>query len=228
MALRPTRHPGVLTDGRRLYTENLVPGVAVYGERLLRHAGREFRAWNPRRSKLAALLLLGADPLDLPPDAAVLYLGAGTGTTLSHLSDLLPRGTLAAVEVSRTSFEKLLRLAEARRNVVPFLADARRPEAYRSLVGPVDLLYQDVAQRDQARIFLRNAPLLRPSGRGLLMVKARSVDAAAVPEDVFRREGRVLQEGGLAVEAVVPLEPYQADHAAFLVRPRNRHQGSNH
>ncbi len=217
--IRATRHPGVFTDGRDLYTENRVVGVSVYGERIRREEGREFRYWNPRRSKLAALLHVAPDASPVLPASRILYLGAGTGTTASHLSDILQEGIVFAVEAARRAFEKLLLLAERRDNLIPILADARRSEAYRATVEGADLLYQDVAQRDQARIFLRNLPLAAPEAPGVLMVKARSVDAAAPPEEVYRRELRVLREGGVRHARLVPLEPYQHDHAAVLVQP---------
>ncbi|MFQ5918994.1 MAG: fibrillarin-like rRNA/tRNA 2'-O-methyltransferase [Thermoplasmata archaeon] len=218
MPLRSTNHPRIRRDGSMLYTPNLVPGTAVYGERLVREEQREFRAWSPRRSKLAALLLLDPHPLPLAAGGSVLYLGAGTGTTVSHLSDLVPEGTVYAVEVAPRAFEKLLRLAELRRNVVPLMADARDPESYRSLVGVVDLVYQDVAQRDQTDILLHNLPLLRDAGGAILMLKARSVDVTAEPEIVFERARRELEGASLLVDRVVPLSPYQKDHAALLLR----------
>lgn len=216
--LSPTRHPGVFTDGRDLYTESRVPGVSVYGERTLRQEEREFRYWSPRRSKLAALLHRAPDASPFRPTSRVLYLGAGTGTTASHLSDVLEEGVIFAVEAARRAFEKLLLLAERRDNLIPILADARQPRAYRAMVEGAGLLYQDVAQRDQARIFLRNLPMAR-EGRGVLMVKARSVDTTAPPEEVYRRELQVLRKGGVSHARLLPLEPYQHDHAAVVVEP---------
>lgn len=219
LALDPTPHRGVYRDGRRLLTRNLVPGTSVYGERLVPAGREEFRAWNPRRSKLAALLLLDDRPFPPAGDASVLYLGAGAGTTASHLSDIVPDGTIYAVEVAPRAFEKLLRLAEARSNLVPLLEDAREPARYRDLVGPVDLLYQDVAQRDQAHILLANFPSLKEDGLAILMIKARSVDVTAAPKTVFRRVRSALRAARLRVDAPIPLDPYQKDHAALLVRP---------
>jgi fibrillarin-like pre-rRNA processing protein len=215
-----TEYRGVYTDGDSLYTENLVPGASVYGERLLEEGGREFRAWNPRRSKLAALLLKGFPEYPFKETSKVLYLGAATGTTASHISDIVPRGLVYCVEISSKAFQKLLVLSEQRRNLVPILADARNPEAYRSLVGEVDVLYQDVAQRDQAQIFMKNASLTGGSTIGILMVKSRSVDVAAPPERVFHDEMRALRAGGIKVLSVVRLEPYQGDHAAFILERR--------
>jgi fibrillarin-like pre-rRNA processing protein len=215
--MEATQYQGVYTDGQSLYTENLVPGVSVYGERLITEEGREFRAWNPRRSKLSALLLKGFPQYPLRETSRVLYLGAATGTTVSHVSDIVTRGVVYCVEISSKAFQKLLAIAEQRGNLVPILADARKPEAYRGLVGQVDVLYQDVAQRDQSQIFLNNSPLLMPGGIGILMLKSRSVDVTASPERVFREEVRTLRSQGLKVISVVRLDPYQADHAAFIL-----------
>ncbi len=216
--MEPSGHPGVFTDGRTFYTENLVPGLSVYGEKLVAVGSREFRAWSPRRSKLAALLLRDFDHYPFEEDSTVLYLGAATGTTASHISDIVRRGTVYCVEIARQAFQKLLLLSDRRQNVVPILADARNPEAYRDIVGEVDVIYQDVAQRDQAKIFMKNVKLTRTSAIGVLIVKSRSVDVAADPEKIFGRELAVLKGGGMTILSIVPLEPYQEDHAAFIVR----------
>ncbi len=218
--MRASDYPGVFAHEKTLYTENLVSGVSVYGERLVTKGSREFRAWNPRRSKLAALLLKGFEHFPFTQDSRVLYLGAATGTTASHVSDIVPRGAVYCVENAPKAFQKLLLLSETRRNLVPILADARDPDSYRPLVGEVDVLYQDVAQRDQARIFMKNVALTSPGAIGILMVKSRSVDVAAPPDEVFRRELAVLREAGMRVLSVVPLDPYQGDHAAFILRRR--------
>jgi len=216
-AIRRSDVPGVSTDGERLYTENLVPGVSVYGERLVAQGGVEYRAWNPRRSKLAALLRKGVGTFPFGRRTDVLYLGAAQGTTVSHLSDICVDGTVYAVEISRRAFQKLLALAERRHNVMPILGDADAPAAYERLLAPVDALYQDVAQRDQVGIFAKNLRFLRPGGFGLLMVKARSTDVAAEPRDVYAAARRALEAAGLDVLEAVPLDPFEADHAAFLV-----------
>lgn len=219
-AVAPIRRsdvPGVWTDGERLLTENLVPGVAVYGERLVAEGGAEYRAWNPRRSKLAALLRKGVGTFPFGRKTDVLYLGAAQGTTVSHLSDICVDGTIYAVEISRRAFQKLLALAERRHNVMPILGDAEAPEGYERLLARVDALYQDVAQRDQVGIFVKNLRFLRAGGLGLLMVKARSTDVAAQPARVYAAARKGLEAAGLDVLQVVPLDPYEADHAAFLV-----------
>ena len=217
MQIRQSDIPHVYTDGDRVYTVNLDPGVAVYGERLVTQGGVEYRAWDPRRSKLAALLKKGVGVFPFGRRTDVLYLGAAQGTTVSHLSDICVEGTICAVEVSRRAFQKLLALSERRHNVMPILGDAGKPEAYERLVGPVSALYQDVAQRDQVEIFARNLRFLKPGGFGLLMVKARSADVTAKPRDVYVRVRRELAAAGLAVVQATELDPLEKDHAAMLV-----------
>lgn len=49
----------------------------------------EYRVWNPFRSKLAAAILGGVDKIYMPPGSKVLYLGAASGTTVSHVADVV-------------------------------------------------------------------------------------------------------------------------------------------
>lgn len=211
--------PGVWRDGDRLLTENLVPGTQVYGEHLVDRDGVQYRAWNPKRSKLAAALIKGL-PWELPRDASVLYLGAANGTTVSHVSDIVTDGSVVAVEVSPRAMRDLLEVVEPRQNVVPVLEDARHPDRYRRYVaGDVDLVYQDVAQRGQVEIFAANVDgYLAEGGVGVLMLKARSVDVAADPDQVFAEAERELAEAGLEVAWSSRLEPLEKDHRCFLVR----------
>ena len=215
-AIRPLGVSRVFTDGGNLYTENLVPGSSVYGERLVVSRGIEYRQWDPRRSKLAALLLKGWKILPLEKGSQVLYLGAASGTTVSHVSDLCPEGTVFAVEVSRRVFQKLLEVAETRPNVLPILADASKPEAYAGTLAGVDFLYQDVAQQDQVGILRRNLRFLAPDGSGVLMVKARSIDVSRDPAEVYDAVGKELKRSGLHLMGTVPLEPHERDHAAIV------------
>ncbi len=223
MAIGNANLAGVYTDGVWLYTRNLVPGKSVYGEGLVTQGGVEYRKWDAARSKLAAYLKRGGRHWPFRPGSSVLYLGAGSGTTVSHISDVCARGNIVAVEISPRVFRDLVSLAEARPNLIPIMADAGHPESYRGHVGVVDVLYQDVAQRDQEAIFLRNIEILRPGGTGILMVKARSVDVAAPPSDVYDHARGALLKGGLEVLDVRELDPFEVDHAAIVVRKRQSH-----
>ncbi|HKZ23782.1 MAG TPA: fibrillarin-like rRNA/tRNA 2'-O-methyltransferase [Thermoplasmata archaeon] len=221
MVIRPTERAGVYQDGTWLYTRNAVPGVAVYGERLVSVDGDEYRAWDATRSKCAAYLRRGGRHWPFRPSSSVLYLGAGTGTTLSHLSDICREGTLVAVEISPRAFRELLSVAERRTNILPILADASKPGTYRAHIRSVDVLYQDVAQRDQVGIFLKNASeFLSPGGVGMLIVKARSTDVAANPSKIYAAAERKLQDAGFEIVDRRSLEPFEEDHAVFVVRRR--------
>lgn len=202
------------TDGdRRLASRSLDP-QPVYGERILNGC----RLWDPYRSKLAALLLKASRQLPvLSRNASVLYLGAATGTTVSHVSDIVEDGLVYAVEFSPRSMRDLLLLCKRRKNIVPILADASRPEEYASFVEPVDLVYQDIAQRNQAEIAALNcARYLKPGGDLILMLKTRSVDVTARPEAVLFAEIKNLV--GLDLGPIQDLLPYHQDHWAISAK----------
>lgn len=107
----------------------------------------------------------------------VLYLGAASGTTVSHVSDVVgPTGTVYAVEFSHRSGRDLLNVAKKRPNIVPIIEDARHPHKYRMLVPMVDVIFADVAQPDQARIVAINAQhYLRNGGHFLISIKANCI-----------------------------------------------------
>lgn len=210
-----------LSGETRVATRPKVP-VPVYGERIV----EGLRIWDPYRSKLAALLIKShlagtlhrlVSDLNLSPDSKVLYLGAATGTTASHVSDLVPAGLVYAVEFSPRSMRDLLVLCAARDNIIPILEDASCPERYGPFLEPVDLVYQDVAQRNQAEIATRNAARYLKSGGALvLMTKARSIDVTADPRKVFRAE--VERLAGVEVISTADLRPYHQDHWAVVAR----------
>lgn len=181
----------------------------VYGERML--AG--VRVWDPFRSKLAALYYSGTG-IELTPEMKVLYLGAANGTTVSHVADYVD--VVYAVEFAPRPMQDLLEVARRRENMVPIMADASRPEQYAPLVEAVDLLYQDVAQPDQAGILIRNCAYLRQDGNAILMLKTRSVDIRKTPEEVFHDTITELACAGLEVTESVWLSPYHKDHAAIV------------
>ncbi len=200
-----------------LLTKNLAKGVRVYNEELVLRDGEEYRTWDPFRSKLAAALLKG-----LPEDAVregdrVLYLGTSTGTTPSHVSDLLgEKGLLIGVEFApRVAREFVEHVARHRKNVIPFVADARHPSDYSVVM--VDVVYCDIAQPDQTEIAIKNCvALLKPGGRLLLVVKARSIDVLENPAKLFKREAEKLKEAGFEVRQVIELSPFEKDHALIF------------
>jgi len=194
-----------------LLTKNLTPGESVYGEKRISVESSttptngdsngvatktEYRVWNPFRSKLAAAILGGLENIYIKPGAKVLYLGAASGTSVSHVADIVgPTGTVFAVEFSHRSGRDLINMATHRTNVIPIIEDARQPLRYRMLVSMVDVIFADVAQPDQARIVGLNAHMyLREQGGVLISVKANCIDSTAAPEEVFAREVKKMRE----------------------------------
>jgi fibrillarin-like pre-rRNA processing protein len=210
--------PGVYKIGKALATRNLSPGSRVYGEELVQRVGEELRMWNPDRSKLAAAILKGLRSFPFKEDSQVLYLGASTGTTASHVSDICRKGRVYCIEFSETSMRKLLDVCRKRPNMVPMLQDARRPEDYQYLVNDIDIIYQDVAQPDQAGILIKNAKaFLKPGDYAIIAIKARSVDSVKSPREVF---DRMKEELGGYFELVesIDLRPYDDSHELVVCR----------
>lgn len=216
---RPTSLPGVFCQRGKLFTRNLLPGVSVYGERLLSTQRGEYREWMHSRSKLAAFLKLGGKSFPFEPDTHVLYLGAASGTTASHISDIVVDGMVYCVEISPRSFRDLVMLCDRRSNMVPILADANQPSSFDFAVGRVGVIYQDVAQRGQASIMVKNLDHFG-AATGMLALKSRSEDVSRLPADSYREAEAVLRSGGLRVREVMPLDPYEKDHAMIVVERR--------
>ena len=211
-----TRFEGVFSDSERLYTRNSSSGKAVYGERLVCSGGVEYREWVPTRSKLAAYLRVGGSFFPFRRDTRVLYLGAASGTTASHVADIVTEGAVYCVEISPRSFRDLVPVCESRPNMVPFLADATKPQEYSFGVPGVDVVYQDIAQKGQAQIFLKNYKAFSAKS-GLLVIKSRSEDVTQDPERIYDEARRQLREAGLKVREAVRLDPMEKDHAMIAV-----------
>jgi rRNA 2'-O-methyltransferase fibrillarin len=148
--IEPHKHEGIfIAKGKEsmLVTKNLVPGESVYGEkRISVETGGgdgedstkiEYRVWNPFRSKLAAGVLGGMDKIFIAPGTKVLYLGAASGTSVSHVADIVgpvrdswnklfplihhnffQEGIVYAVEFSPRSGRDLINMAKKRTNVI--------------------------------------------------------------------------------------------------------------
>lgn len=215
-----------LEDGsRRLATLNLAPKRIVYGERLVKFKGEEYRLWDPYRSKLAAAILKQFKTFPFKEGSKVLYLGAATGTTASHVSDIVGAGgKVFCVEFSgRVMRELVSNVCAFRANMIPVMADARHPEAYRWMVEKVDVIYCDIAQPEQAKVLADNADyFLKPEGCSLIALKARSIDVTLEPKEAFKREIQVLQRRGFQVLEETVLEPYDKAHAMVAVKPKSR------
>ena len=176
-----------------------------------------WRAWDPRRSKVAAMMDRDLD-LGVTPEGTILYLGAAAGTSVSHVADIA--GPTYAVEFAPRPMRDLVAVAEARPTLFPLLKDARQPATYAHVVeSDIDVLIQDVATRGQAAVAKRNRPFLDADGRLVMAVKARSEDVTADPDTVF---DRVLADLDTSYEVIetARLDPHHADHLAVIATPR--------
>lgn len=238
----PHRHPGVfVARGKEdlLITKNLRPGESVYGEKRIAVENSlvpvvdgevdsltktEYRVWNPFRSKLAAGILGGLDEIFIRPGSKVLYLGAASGTSVSHVADIVgSKGIVFAVEFSHRSGRDLINMATHRTNVIPIIEDARHPLRYRMLVSMVDVIFADVAQPDQARIVGLNAHnYLKVGGGVVVSIKANCIDSTAAPEQVFAREVQKMKEEKIKPFEQLTLEPYERGELTFLPSSGNK------
>ncbi len=188
-------------------------GPPVYGE----PTDGSWRRWDPRRSKVGAMLEKGL-PTGLAADQTILYLGAANGTTVSHVADFA--GPTYTIEFAPRPTRDLLTVAADRPNLMPLLKDARKPETYAHIVeNGVDVLIQDVATRGQAEIARRNRQFLAPDGRLVMALKARSEDVTASPETIFTQAKETLQTEFTLI-TTARLEPFHEDHLAIIAEPQ--------
>jgi len=225
VSVEPHKFPGVFVGHSKtdtLLTLNMVPGKSVYNEKLITVDGPngpiEYRDWNPYRSKIGSTLICGIRKFGIAPGASVLYLGAASGTTVSHVSDIVgPNGRVYAVEFSHRVGRELVNLAKSRPNIVPIIEDARHPQKYRMLVPMVDYMFADVAQPDQARIFVLNAEFfLKNNGGYMLCIKASCVDSKLDPQKIYEQQKQEIVDAGFACEEVSEIEEYHRGHACII------------
>lgn len=211
----------VKVDGQeKLATENLVAGNQVYKEKLVNKKGIEYRVWDPFRSKLAAVIMNGLEIFPFKEKSKVLYLGVSTGTTISHISDIVgPGGIIFGIEhSSRVARDFLDRVASYRKNIIPIMQDARQPQQYFSVFGKVDVVYVDIAQPDQTEIAITNCKMyLKNEGYLFLVIKTRSIDVTKAPRKIIENEKKKLQTN-FELEQVIDLMPYDKDHALVIAK----------
>tara|TARA_Y100000310_G_scaffold339842_1_gene433809 strand:+ start:29272 stop:29940 length:669 start_codon:yes stop_codon:yes gene_type:complete len=204
---------------KKLFTVNLTPGKKVYEETLLKQNNIEYREWVPYSSKLASLILNRCQNIFIRKDNAVLYLGSSTGTTVSHVSDIVGKnGFVFAVDLAPRVMTELLFNLELRKNVSPILESANHVDKLRERISSVDVIYQDIAQKNQVDIFLKNIRLfLKKDGYALLAVKARSIDVTKKPKEIFNQVREQLEKEVTIVDYKL-LEPFQRDHCVFICK----------
>lgn len=210
--MKKSRYNGVYTNGRNYYTKSRY-GESVYGERIIKEGKWYYRQWERRRSKLSSCMHLNLKNFPFR-DKRVLYLGAATGTTVSHISDISK--IVWAVEISPISMSKLIELAKRRENIYPILNDARKPQEYKIFVDAPDIIYQDISQRDQVAIFLKNMEYFHPQF-GFLMLKTRTIDIRKNPREILKIARREIEKIYKILE-IIDIGKYQKEHFALVVK----------
>ncbi|MEM5792927.1 MAG: fibrillarin-like rRNA/tRNA 2'-O-methyltransferase [Candidatus Aenigmatarchaeota archaeon] len=212
---------GIFWLDNRLFTKNLTPGEKVYDEFLLKTKEGEMRSWDPKRSKPAAALYKGLHQFPIKNGMKILYLGVASGTTSSHFSDIVGReGIVYGIEISDRVLRELLDISRKRGNIVPILADARKPEEF-PWVEEVDLIYADIAVKDQSEVLIRNSRFfLKPNGFAMIAIKSRSIDVTKKPQDIYKEERKKLEEFFHIVDFVT-LDPYERDHGFFVLKRKS-------
>ncbi|MBA3286031.1 MAG: fibrillarin-like rRNA/tRNA 2'-O-methyltransferase [Nitrosopumilus sp.] len=209
----------ILTDNtneKYLATQNLINGNSVYGEKIVKYEDIEYRLWDPFRSKLAGAILKGLRENPIKESSKVLYLGASTGTTVSHVSDIIGNnGIVFPVEPSvRVARELLENVSSKRNNIIPILSDARNYLKYYGYFGIVDVVYSDIAQPDQTMIAIDNSKsYLKDNGDLLIIIKTRSIDVLTDPKIVTQNEAKKLEANNFTINQIINLEPFEKDHS---------------
>ncbi|CAB3287512.1 Fibrillarin-like rRNA/tRNA 2'-O-methyltransferase [Methanocaldococcus lauensis] len=207
-----------LIDGvKRIGTKSIVKGKKVYDEKIVKVDDEEYRIWNPHKSKLGAAIIKGLKVMPIKRNSKVLYLGASAGTTPSHVSDIADRGIIYAVEYAPRIMREFLDSCKDRINLIPILGDANKPQEYSNIVEKVDVIYEDVAQPNQAEILIKNAKwFLKKGGYGMIAIKARSIDVTKDPKEIFKEQKEILESNGFKIVDEVDIEPFEKDHIMFV------------
>lgn len=219
------KFPNVYFEERRgkkvLYTKNLFKGNKVYGEDIVKLGPDEFREWNHTRSKLGAAIMCGVSQIGIRQGEIILYLGASSGTTPSHVSDIIGKdGFIYALDFAPRMVRDLVFLSEKRTNIAPILGNANKPLSFAHLVSQVDVIYMDIAQKNQTEIFLKNCEaFLKHGGFGLYFVKARSIDVTRRPKEVYAQVRKDLEKH-ITIVDYKELDPFEKDHCLFICKKK--------
>jgi fibrillarin-like pre-rRNA processing protein len=211
--------PKIFSIDDRLAVENPVPGYKPFDEEVLKTGKKEFRVWNPYRSKAAAAIIRGIKEFPIFESIKVLYLGAAHGYTISFISPIIGgNGIIYAIEFSERCFTELLPLCSKYKNITPILVDARKPELYQ-WIEKVDVVYCDISQPDETEIAIRNCKMfLKPEGFLLLAVKSRSIDITRTPKEVYQSEIKKLKDASFKIVDWKILDPFERAHAFIVAK----------
>ena len=212
-----------LVDGK-IATVNRVPGVRVYGEKIVKRGKKEYRIWDYYRSKPSAAIKNRLKNFPLKKGMSVLYLGAASGTTVSHFSDIVgDTGIIYAIDISERVLRELIPHAERRGNIIPILADTRMPERYSDTVfEKVNLVFEDVASKDQVPILIRNCEMfMKKNGYAIIAIKSQSIDVTKPPRQVYKECIKELSKY-FDIKEKLELDPYEKAHLFVTMKFKNK------
>ncbi|MBC8495387.1 fibrillarin-like rRNA/tRNA 2'-O-methyltransferase [archaeon] len=214
------KYANIYFDKKTLYTRSLDKNK-FFDERIVSFSGNSFREWEAKRSKLAAGLMKGLSQIGLRHGSVVLYLGASHGYTPSFVSDIVGKsGFVFAIDIAPEVTRDLVAICEQRKNMAPILCDCNHPEEYKDFVTKVDIVYQDISQKNQVQIFLKNCDMfLKKDGFGLLAIKSRSIDVTKSPKEIYARVREELEKH-ITIVDYRELDPYEKHHAMFVVKKK--------
>ena len=217
MNIKNSKYPGIYESNNKYMTKSLTLGK-FFQEKTLKDKSGEYRLFDPRQSKLASAIFQGIKQTGIKEDSLILYLGAAHGVTASYLSDIVTKGFIFALEISFPIVRELIKICQKRKNIAPILADANHPKSYKDKLTQVDVIYQDVAQKNQLQILVKNSNLfLKEKGHVLFAVKARSIDVTKNPKEIYKELEEKLKENFNVLDKII-LDPYQKDHCMFLLQ----------
>lgn len=222
--MKQSRFSTVFVKKNKWYTKSLVKGFRGFDEALITEDGVEYREVDPRRSKLFAGFAKGLSQCGIREGSSILYLGASHGYTPSYVSDMIGKnGYMVCIDVAPRVVRDLLFLCKKRENMAPLLCDCKKPSLYADFVKEkVDVVFQDIAQKDQVDMFLANCEAyLKQGGFGILALKARSVDVTKKPKKIFDMVFRTLEKRkDVVIVDKRDLGPFEKDHMLFVVKKK--------
>ena len=200
------------TIKNRTYTETK-DNYNHYGEKVIKHGNLYLREWSPNNSKISAAMKKGFK-LNLKDNSNVLYVGCSSGTTLSHIADIVTKGDIITNDVSMESMIGLLSLLKIKKNIIPILSDFRTlPENKELSKEKFDFVFQDVSQKDQTDVFIEIVKkFLTKGGQAAISLKTRSIDSSKSPKQVLVKESEKIRKAGLKILKTLDLEPFEKEH----------------
>lgn len=222
--IKPHNIFNVFQENGKLFTRNISKG-ASFEERVKTQKNEQYRQWDPSRSKLAAMIKKGCQNIFIRENQTILYLGIAHGYTASFVSDMIgKRGYIFGIDPAPRVMRDCYFLAQKRKNIIPILEDANHPKNYLDKISQVDIVYQDIAQKNQAEIFIKNINFfLKEGGYGLLAVKAKSIDISKPSHHIFKQVREKIDKH-LTVVDFKTLEPYQKDHCMIICKKKSKNE----